>query len=183
MNYFMLTQDLRNPDAVEPVGVSQLLDQERQDRHSAEEIVQIPVRKKGNQDFIDFIQCPQPLLSDRLKQTMIKFEPRIKLRPLTLIDQSGGRQKTYWHMTPPKVNCLSERTEFHKDGSLKRLLIEEEKAARHRILQIDGIREPIVLVNLELAESLLRREFTGIRLTKVEKETNQKEILYASKGR
>ncbi|WP_276918648.1 hypothetical protein [Aneurinibacillus aneurinilyticus] len=38
------------------------------------------------------------------------------------------------------------------------------------LYRIDGILEDYILISLDVAESLLRRGFTGIRLKKVEKE-------------
>ena len=172
MNYFILTQDERIPDAVEPIGISQVIKKELLTMEHLAELEeldrQFPVLEKGTNDYIDFIEKPIPLLSNPLKQLIEKYVPKMPVKSIVLMDQKKMSQVLYWLMIPPTVACLSAQTEFHLDGTVKKLVIEENLAAPYSIFKIAGLREDHIVVNIALAESVLRRTFRGIRLRKIQ---------------
>ena len=180
MNYFILSQDERITNAVEPIGISQVIRREMLTPERVSELDdldrQFPVLQKNASDYIDFIEKPIPLLSDPVKRLVEKYEPRLPLKSIVLMDQAALSQTLYWLVIPPKVACLSDRTEFHLDGTVKKLVIDEALAAPYTIFKIDGIKEDYLIVNIELAESLLRRSFRGIRIRKVETQGSWNDI-------
>lgn len=181
MNYFILSQDERISNAVEPIGISKVIKKELLTAERMEELEaidrQFPVLDKRENDYIDFIEKPIPLLSDSVKQLVGKYEPRLPFKSVVLMNLPKLSQVLYWLIIPPKVACLSAQTEFHLDGTLKKLVIDEALAAPYTIFKIDGIKEDYVIVNIELAESILRRAFRGIRLLKVQTEGKWSEVL------
>ncbi|MEG0258729.1 MAG: serine protease [Lysinibacillus sp.] len=181
MNYFILSQDERISNAVEPIGISKVIKKEMLTAERMEELEavdrQFPVLDKRKNDYIDFIEKPIALLSDPVKQLVVKYEPRLPFKSVVLMDLPNLSQVLYWLIIPPKIACLSTQTEFHRDGTLKNLVIDEAKAAPYTIFKIDGIKEDFVIVNIELAESILRRAFRGIRLIKVQTEGKWNEVL------
>jgi hypothetical protein len=175
MNYFIISQDERIHNAIEPIGVSQVITrellEEEQLRNMDKLILEFSVKEKTTTEYVDFIQRPIPLLSDNCKQIMEKYAPKMYFKSVVLVDRKKMRQDTYWLIAPPRISCLSSESEFHKNNTLKRLVIHEEKAAPYKIFRIDGILEDYIIISLDVAESLLRRGFTGIRLKKIEKES------------
>ncbi|WCN36416.1 serine protease [Aneurinibacillus uraniidurans] len=163
MRYFRIVQDERVPNAVEPVGISQIMEEKDPP------VVQIPVRESG--EFVDFIERPLPILSDRMKRVVTMHDPYVPVKLVVLVDRNEGKQEVYWHVMPPHVECLSAKSEFHRDGTVKRLVLEEEPIKGYPMFTIAGIRERSIVVNLTVAESLLRRECLGIRLKRVELES------------
>ncbi|MEK4628206.1 serine protease [Solibacillus sp. FSL R7-0682] len=180
MNYFILSQDERILNAVEPVGITQTIKKEWLTVEHLSELdaidSQFPVLDKPEQDYIDFISRPIPLLADPLKQLVEKYNPRMPFKPLVLVDIPKIKQTLYWMVVPPKVACLSPKTEFHLDGTVKKLVIDEALAAPYTFFKIDGIKEDFILVNVELAESMLRRSYRGLRLVKVQTEGKWNDI-------
>jgi hypothetical protein len=174
MNYFIILQDERVQDAVEPMGISRVITKEMLTKKKARDMdklnLQFQIREQDTTEYVDFIEKPVPLLSDRCKQIIEKYVPKLYVKSVVLKDMKRLRQELYWLIVPPRIDCLSEQSEFHKDGTLKRLVIDESKAAPYKIFKIEGIMEEYILISLDVAESLLRRDFTGIRLKKVEKE-------------
>lgn len=172
MNYFILTQDERIPNVVEPVGIASVIKKERLAMEHLEELEaldrQFPVLEKAENDYIDYLEKPIPLLSNPLKRLIKKYAPKMPMKSVVLVNQKEKSQVLYWLMIPPTIACLSPQTEFHPDGTVKRLVIEEELAASSSIFKIEGIKEEHIVVNVALAESLLRRDFRGIRLRKIE---------------
>lgn len=174
MNFFILSQDTRISHAVEPLGVSQVITWAQlvmaQTEGKKELPLQFYIRENPSVEYVDFIERPVPFLADWIKELMKKYDPTLYTRIAVLTDVKRKRQDLYWILVPPRIACLSDQTEFHQDGTLKRLVIAEEQAAGHPVFMIDGIKEPYVCVNLAVAESLLRRSCTGIRFQKIETE-------------
>ncbi|QOS97240.1 serine protease [Brevibacterium sp. JNUCC-42] len=179
MSYFILSQDNRLLDAVEPAGLTSLLTKEmltEEKVHVLDELVlQVPIQQKEYVTYVDYIQRPIPLLSDRLKQLVVKYVPKMMCKAVVLADREQMRQDLYWVFVPPSLACLSDQTEFYQDGTVKRLILDLDKIGRRTFFRIDGIREEHLVVNLGLAESILRRDFTGIQLQKIELEVQRED--------
>ncbi|AYK07025.1 serine protease [Brevibacillus laterosporus] len=179
MSYFILSQDNRLLDAVEPTGLTELITKEmltEEKMHLLDELVlQVPIQRREHITYVDFIQRPIPLLSDHLKQLVVKYVPKMLCKAVVLADREQMRQDLYWVFVPPRVNCLSDRAEFNQDNTIKRLIVDQNKIGGRTFFQIDGIREEHLVVNVGLAESILRRDFTGIQLQKVELEAHRED--------
>lgn len=174
MNYFILQQDHRIANCVEPIGMNQVIKKEMLTQERMKELdnydLQFEVLEKSTNHFLDFIEKPIPLLSDLLKRMMNKYEPQMPFVPVVLVELSKLKQQLYWLIIPPVIDCLSEKTEFHQDGTLKQLVIKEEMAEPYTIFKVNGIKEDYLIINIALAESILRRDFKGIQLKKVKTE-------------
>ncbi|MBC2582568.1 serine protease [Clostridium sp. DJ247] len=132
--------------------------------------IQFDIKEKSSSEYIDFIEKPVPLVSDNLKKLLQKYDKKIFFKPIVLCDRKQEKQDLYWLMVPDSIDCLSDKSEFNKDGTLKRLVIDKKKVGNFKIFKVNGIIEDLMLVRLDAAESILRRDFTGIKLKKVEKE-------------
>ncbi|WP_017815001.1 hypothetical protein [Paenibacillus shenyangensis] len=172
MEYFILKQDQRLMNTAQPQRVSQLLPQELllPERHNALVGMNLyfTVQKGGLMEPADYIQHPLPLMSDAMKKLLTIWEPAIRSYPVTLNDTERIEHKLYWLMLPPSVHALTEETSFYPDGSLKRLILNAQQLEEYSVCQLAGIRERIILVNLGLAESILRRDYDGICLERIE---------------
>lgn len=127
--------------------------------------------------FVDYIEHPIPLFSDKLKRIVSFYEPDMAYKPVVFVHQKRGQQALYWYFTPPRIDVLSSKSEFHKLGTLKHLIIDGKKAGRSPIFQIEGIQENDLFVHLGLAESILRRDVVGIALQEVEQD-NEHFLVY-----
>ncbi|HEX2954961.1 MAG TPA: DUF1629 domain-containing protein [Bacillota bacterium] len=170
MEYFILEQDQRVADAVLPTNVEiprrafKRLEAEEQDDLA----IQYYVKDNPQIAYIDFIERPVPLVTDAVKQIMEKYDPKLFLKPVVLADPKRMRQELYWLVLPKMLDCLSKKSEFNKNGTLKRLVIDEEKVGGTMIFRIHGTLEEQIIINLYVAESMLRRGFTGFWLKRVE---------------
>lgn len=183
MNYFILKQDFRIPNCVEPIGITQVIQKEMLTQERMKELenydLQFQVLEKSTNQFLDIIEKPIPLLSDLLKRLINKYEPQMSFVPVVLVELSKLKQQLYWLMIPPVIDCLSEKTEFHLDGTVKQLVIKEDVAEAYTIFKVNGIKEDYFIINLALAESILRRDYLkGIQLTKVKTEGQWNERLH-----
>lgn len=174
LNYFIVSQDHRISNCVEPIGIAQVIKKEMLTEEGMKELenydLQFQVLEKSTNNFLDFIEKPIPLLSDTLKRIMNKYEPQMPFVPVVLVELAKLEQQLYWLIIPPTIDCLSEKTEFFPDGTVKQLVIKEDLAEPYTIFKVKGIKEDYLIINIALAESILRREFKGIQLKKVKTE-------------
>ncbi len=171
MEYFILSQDKRITNAVKPIGVSKLVEKTgftTRNWGALDDLpAQVNIAQQDYQEYVDLIADPLPLVSDKLKQLYQKFDPQIFFKPVVLADQKLMQQALYWLIVPPTCDCLSDQSEFYKNMTLKRLVINHQKADGKWIFKVTGIMEPFIIINLGVAESMLREDFKGIQLKPV----------------
>ena len=68
------------------------------------------------------------------------------------------------------LDMLSGKSEFYPNGSVKRLVLDAEKIGEHHIFWLNDRRFRNLFVSMEIVESLLRRNVTGIQFREVEVE-------------
>jgi hypothetical protein len=172
MKYFILCQDERVTGAVEPVGISPSYRQELLTEEGLSKIeeamLHLSILDNGAREYLDFIQRPIPLLSDELKKLIARFVPQRHFKTVILRDMQHMNQELYWLFVPQRVNGVSSETEFHKNGALKRLVMNSRQVTGYHLFTLEGILENHWIVSLALAESIYRRDFKGIHFTPVE---------------
>lgn len=121
-------------------------------------------REYGQMDYITLGR--HTLVSDRLMKLLKQYENEILFKLIFMINQNSRERSQYWLMEVPQLQCLSKKTEFHPDGTIKRLVIDEELIKDRAIFTIDSSARQYsrirTLVNLAVAESILRRGIAGI---------------------
>lgn len=124
----------------------------------------------GDKDSVypDVVDAPVFLVSDALKKLLSAYDPEVMYRRVVLNQVKERMQKKYWLLLTEKIDCLDECSEQHANGWDKRIVLNRERIGRRRVFKVNGIRVPRVFVNLEVSESILRREFKGIVLRPVE---------------
>lgn len=165
MNYFILSQDSRVDNAIKKSNVKSL---EGKDL-TINKFSPIALRIKGDENKIygDLIEGKITLVSDNLKSLIEKYDENIFFRPFVFQDIENKIQSVYWFAIFEQLNCLSKESEFNKDGSLKKLVIDKDKANGYRIFKVNGIIEDYIIISLDLAESILRRDFLGLKIKKI----------------
>lgn len=176
MEYFNIFWDNKVQNQIEPIGLSKDLNKEIFDGISDikkinEKITRFYLKDKPINLYVDYLDNSIPVVSERLKKMLAKFEPTIFFIPVAFIDSRSMRQELYWGMIPKSFDCISEKSEFNKNGTLKKLVVDSVKMEHSpRVLKVSGAMEDIIIVDLCVAEALLRRDFIGIDLLRVEKD-------------
>ncbi|AZK46682.1 hypothetical protein [Paenibacillus lentus] len=155
MHYFILQQDERTKTSL-------LLQEPRHD--GSRDHYMMYVREEQKAEYIDFIEHPRRLVSNRMKQLLELYDADLRWTSVVLTAKEAKRQELYWLFEPPELEVLSERTERDRLGTVKRVVLDGNKL-KHERLFCAGDR---CIVHLDVAESLLRRAYTGLRLTPVE---------------
>ncbi|SFF30844.1 hypothetical protein SAMN04487969_12483 [Paenibacillus algorifonticola] len=172
MDYFVLKQDSRYTSTPMLEGLREKLDM--RDMYAATSY-RIPdkllFQVKGEKDsvFTDVLDRQLFLLSDGLKRLVELYEPRAVYKMVILMHMSTRRQKTYYLPFFEELMCLSPYAELHQDQrTIKHLVLDRERLQGKKMVRVSESELPLIVVRLDVAESLLRREPVGIRLERVE---------------
>lgn len=163
-NYYLVQDDTRVSHKIYPAHFTNLkLPFEKMPPVQICEVHTAP-----SSEYVDWMLQPTMLVSDRLKRILEKYNLYVRFKSIYLIDKINDRQSLYWFSKIPRIEGLSELTEFNPhDQSIKKLVLDRGKVKGNHIFKIKGIRESYCMISEDVAESLLRRGINGFVLTKV----------------
>ncbi|MED1722884.1 hypothetical protein [Brevibacillus parabrevis] len=171
MDYFLLKQDERYTDVPLLMDVHKQIDIRDMRISRAYKIADpliFHVKAGAGSSFLDIMDRQLLLLSDKLKRVVEVYEPDTLFKLTPLIDLSRQLQKNYYLPILEEMEVLSPRTEFHHGKSrIKKLVLHKEKLRGKKIVRIKESEKPLIVVRLDVAESILRRDLTGIWLARV----------------
>ncbi|MGN6714481.1 hypothetical protein SAMN02745136_03006 [Anaerocolumna jejuensis DSM 15929] len=166
MEYFMMQQDNRLkhlPFIRIPPGFS---DGEQCKDEKA--LLTLYVENLGLKDqYSDYLLQPFPMIGERIQKVMGKYQRDMSFQRIILIDKKESLQHNYYRISVPEIDCVSAE-EFDIGRKYKEIKIvlnqnQVEYAKIFRVKQLKGN----LLVRLDVAESILRREPEGIWFTPV----------------
>jgi len=117
---------------------------------------------------LDLLTTQLYLVSEKMKQLIELYEPDCLFKLTPLIDRARGKQLLYYLPIFEEVEALSPNTEFNLDGSvIRHLVLNEEKIRGKRIFRVKESETPLIIIRLDIAESILRRDLIGVSLRRV----------------
>ncbi len=162
MNYFILRQDR----TVEKPVIPNNLDESLGGLYEVSSLFG-EVEVSDDACYIDYLDGELPIVSDEMKQLLSRHEKALEFTAIVFTDSKKSTQKVYWFMEAPVIDCISKDTDYEASGVIKELVIRAKKVALDHIFMVEKGVDCYVLVNLDVAESILRRPFLGIELEKV----------------
>lgn len=126
--------------------------------------------EKSGECAPDFIQSPIPLVSDTVKKVLDMYEDDMVFKSVVIISKEREEILPYHTLLLDSADMLSGKTEFYPNGSVKRLVLDSQKIGEHHVFWLNDRRFRNPFVSLEIVESLLRRNVTGIVFQEVEVE-------------
>lgn len=129
------------------------------------------VRGDENTHYFDVLFHPFFLLSETVQKVVSLYEPGICYKEIIYLNQMLRRAETYYLPILPKIDCLAEKSQFNLDHSkVTKAVISEERMGDTAIIQLSEVKERQIIIRLDLAESLMRRNAKGFLLEEVEYE-------------
>jgi hypothetical protein len=172
MEYYILLQDDRVTNYAEPIGISKVINRDLVRNANIEALntdpVMVYIKEKDECDYIDIIDKPVLLISDKIKQVFRMFGKGEFYKPVVFGDLKRMETHIYHLVIPRKIDCLSRLSEFNPDGTIKRLVLDSNKLLGEHIFSVNGIHECFIIVDLDVVESIIRSDYLGIKLKKVE---------------
>lgn len=110
------------------------------------------------------------MISDELKKLFTLYIPDLQAKMIQLFAGELDSRESYRYWLPyfPPAFCLHENVERYPDGSVKQIVLNRMCLPPEPIFRIGGMHEYRVVVELSVAESILRRSPYGVDLTPVE---------------
>ncbi|WP_058831489.1 hypothetical protein [Paenibacillus polymyxa] len=171
VEYFLCQQDDRMLYAAVPVwdeeANAEMMDLNDWTNWPPSYAAQFKVNGHDYTVYPDILMGSRMMVSDAVHELLQVYVPGLFSRMALLRDIERSQQKLYWMIQPPLVDCLGEQSQFRPGGTLMKLVVDRKRTEGKSLLQVQGLRETCTLVNLALAESLLRRGTSGITFQEV----------------
>ncbi|AJH01455.1 hypothetical protein LF65_04926 [Clostridium beijerinckii] len=172
MDYFLLKQDeeyTNSPvliDVFKKIGVRNI---SLLNAHKIQDIIIFNVKCTDETEFLDILDRNLFLISEEMKKIIEKYDLRIIFKTIPLIDLERGKQGNYYMPIFEEIEALSEKSEWNLNKTVvKRIILDKEKIKDKKIFKIKESEKTLIVVRLDVAESLLRREFKGMCLKRLE---------------
>lgn len=125
---------------------------------------------EAHEEIPSVLTDPFFLVSDELKHLFALYIPNLQAKMIQLFAGEKDSRESYQYWIPyfPPVDCLHRSTERYPDGTVKQIMLDRTLLPPEPIFRIGGMREYRVVVELSVAESILRRSPYGVDLTPVE---------------
>ncbi|AQS10947.1 hypothetical protein CLOBY_30960 [Clostridium saccharobutylicum] len=172
MDYFLLKQDEEYTNVPRLMDVFNTVDVRNINllkAHKIDDVVIFNVKCDDETEFLDILDRNLFLISKEMKKIIEKYDSEILFKTTPLIDLPHERQENYYMPIFEEVECLSENAELNLNKTVvKKIILDKEKIKGKKIFKIKESSKSLVIVRLDVAESLLRREFKGMCLERLE---------------
>lgn len=173
MKYFILSQDrkISNPIKLTQLDRTVYMDGVSEEEHAkASDMVVTYFPNSQELEKPAVLYSPAFLVSDSFKRLLGKYDTKMQFKGIRCYPENleDPESLLYWWPCLRKINCMSDETEKLPNGLVKHLVVNENTLRGRDILMVGGAIETIVLVSLELAESMLRRSMWGMDLEPVD---------------
>lgn len=168
MNYFLISKDEiyeKAPNIINWYEDERLINERNLNLLENRKILKI--RNEEKIVWTDIISNPNFFVSEKVKGVINKYDNKIKFKQVILLDVLGAEAEVYYLPLLKFINCLSEESEI-VGNTIKRCVIKRDIIKDEKIFRIGDVNKRYIVVRLDLAESILRRETRGIKLEKIE---------------
>ena len=174
MDYFLLKQDERYTNTPRLKDIFYKLNVNNINRlnaHKIYDVVIFNVDADVRCEYTYILDKQLFLISEKLIKVVFKYDPEMIIKDIPLIDVKRERQENYYLPILEEVNALSNKSEVGVNKTVyKKIVLNKEKIKGKKIFKIKEISKTLIVVRLDVAESILRRRPKGISLEKLEVE-------------
>lgn len=115
----------------------------------------------------DVLESPCYMVSNDVYHVIQMFDQDTAFSNV-VVQLQRSDMKIYKVLLTDRIGVLHESTEYHKDKSLKKLVLDQKKIADKQIFRIAGISPNYVVVSMTIAEAIIRRGLEGILFEEVQ---------------
>lgn len=121
-------------------------------------------------EICDVLFQPLLLVEDKVKRLWNLYEEEMEYKGVQVFanDPQINVSPLYWCPVPQQVNCLHENSEFYPNGTLKKPILWYREIENRHVFQVNGLLEPVTVISLPVAESMLKRGMFGFQLEPVD---------------
>lgn len=172
MDYFRISQDKRYLHTPVITNLNEII-LRRADTSigNASKIPDINVgfaKPEDHIDFIDILDSQMFMVLDRVKDVFKIYEPGMTFKAVCILNNKTGAYGNYHIPVLPEIDCLSPESEVSPDKShINRLVLKQEVPEDHTVFKVKGLLTDVVVIRLDVAESLLRRNIKKYNLNRI----------------
>ncbi|MBO5145198.1 MAG: hypothetical protein J6C19_06635 [Lachnospiraceae bacterium] len=116
-------------------------------------------------EVCDVLEEPAFMVSDALRRVFLIYEPRMEFRGVQLFanDMEDRTAPLYWMPYIEAVSCMGMESRKYPNGMLEKLVLDRDAPIHDRhVFRVADILEYRIVISLPVAESMIRRQMTGI---------------------
>ncbi len=172
MDYFLLKQDKRYSQTPRILDWFNNLNVKNLNLENVEKVKDETIfyaNSEKNNNYLDILDNQLYLVSEEMKELLQKYVPDSIFKMAVLIEFKNSKQSIYYLPIFEEIEALSEEAEMNLNKTVvKTLILNEEKIRNKKIFKLKESSKTLIIVRLDVAESILRRDFNGIELEKLE---------------
>lgn len=166
MDYFIMKTDerlCRLPKMQMPKELSFMeMTRQKVEKITMPSIVYVKGEHGLSIDYADYLEKPIPLIADKFQKILQKYQQDMLFHRVILIEKETGQQRPYYLMMPPRIICADkEESRYDAMGNVQDFVLDMKKVGDRKIFLAEDYERQL-LVRLDVAESILRRESDGI---------------------
>lgn len=127
--------------------------------------------EEGRTEITSILTSPIFLINKEIRDLFALYNNTMMFKGIQLFssDKEADRRKAVLYFLPDlaKVDCLSQKVRINPNGTIDTIILDKSKLEDYPIFGLGQISEQRVIINEDVAESLLRRNLYGIGLEKV----------------
>ena len=133
----------------------------------------IMLRPNKQTVFPDVINRPTLLVTRDVRDIIRKYDEHVAYRQIAYLDSENEKTQLYFMPMLESIDCLSEASEYENEynASFSKVAIKKEAVRDKSLFLIKTEVQRVVIIRLDLAESLLVRKYKGFSLTEAIIET------------
>lgn len=168
MKYFLIEVN-ENYIAPTPIGWFGIIDRKTL---NAKKLYQMPkhllfqVEKHKQMVFTDVLIFPCFMVSEKVKNIIRKYDPFIYFFRIILYDNEKKKSMAYYIPYLNKARYEEKRDEANRN--IRHILVDRKEVGDRIIVEISDGHYSHVIIRMDLAESILRREAIGIGLREID---------------
>jgi len=117
--------------------------------------------------YPDILEEPVLLVSEKMKRILGMYrQPGAVFETVILIERKKNQQHAYYQVFAPEIQCRVDMPDNSKGNKAEGLVLDEIKIGYARIFYVNYYGKRLI-VRLDVAESILRRDSFGVRFNRV----------------
>ena len=171
MDYFMIKQDGRFNYTPILLNVSQKIDKgwiRKEEQYKIPEIVSFHLKEQMAIQYPDFMDRQLTIISKAMKKVVSMYEPDLCLKTISLIEAKKGINMIYYLPIFERVDCIHKDCIDSRKLIMQHMILDQDKLPECSIFQLATDQKNILIVRLDLLESMLRRNMKGITFERIE---------------
>ncbi len=170
MKYYIMSQDKRIQKGIQfaEFSTQQSIELGTEYIGKMKKSVTLHVQDEIHTIFSEVIEAPWLMVSDKVYKVIQMYDSDIAFSNAILSLKTQEVPLIYKIVLVDRIDCLHESTEFYKDRSIKRLVLDYGKIREQHLFRIEGISPNYMVVSMAVVESLLRRHCVGIQFQEIE---------------